>query len=92
MQISAGDTLSLEYEPGSGVIRLTKATIPLDMLADEAQKDFQAGKTMDFREYTRKSLKVSESLSRIHAAVKDSGASSATVADAIREVRSRQPK
>ncbi len=116
MQLSAGDTLSLEYEPDSGIMRLTKATSPLAILAGEAKKEFGAGKTMNIREYARKRgdsgegwqehladktvpisafskcMKVSESLSRIHAAVKDSGASSATIADAIREARSRQPK
>lgn len=54
LSLNTGDTLFLHYESKSGIVRLAKASNPFDVLAKEAEKEFQAGKTVDIREYAKK--------------------------------------
>jgi len=51
-----------------------------------------ANETTDLLVDVAKGMKVSQSLSRIHATIRDAGISSPAIADAIREVRSMLPK
>ena len=53
LSLNAGDTLFLQYESKSGVVRFAKASNPFDVLAEEAVKEYEAGKTMDLRDYAK---------------------------------------
>ena len=54
LRLSSGDTLFLQFESKSGIVRLAKASSPFDVLADEAEKELEAGRTTNIREYARK--------------------------------------
>ena len=53
LRSSSGDTLFLQFESESGIVRLAKASSPFDVLADEAEKELEAGRTTNIREYAR---------------------------------------
>ncbi len=52
--LNTGDTLFLQYESKSGIVKLAKASNPFDVLAEEAEKEFEAGKTTALRDYAKK--------------------------------------
>lgn len=54
LRLNAGDTLFLKCESKSRIIRLAKAHNPFDVLAEEAESEFEAGKTMNIREHAKR--------------------------------------
>lgn len=54
MELKAGDTLFLRYESESGIVRLAKAPNPFDVLAEEAEREYEAGGTVSIRDHAKK--------------------------------------
>ena len=54
LRLNSGDTLFLQFEPKSGIVKIAKASNPFDALADEAERELEAGRTTNIREYARK--------------------------------------
>ncbi|HBQ28464.1 MAG TPA: AbrB family transcriptional regulator [Desulfotomaculum sp.] len=52
--VDTGDTVFLKYEPEGNLVRMSRAVEdPIAVLWEHAEKEYQAGKTKDLRDYAR---------------------------------------
>ncbi|MGC4105066.1 MAG: AbrB/MazE/SpoVT family DNA-binding domain-containing protein [Thermomicrobiales bacterium] len=49
--LEAGDAFFFDAEEGADVIRIVKAVNPFDILADRAIDEYNAGRTINLRDY-----------------------------------------
>jgi AbrB family looped-hinge helix DNA binding protein len=54
LELKAGDTLFLRYESKSGIVRLAKVRNPFDVLVEEAEREYEAGETVNIRDHAKK--------------------------------------